>query len=189
MAQPTRAFKTVPRDTWSKMLRLARHLDVGRGGLHDARSGCINLWVSPEDHPRSWDHVEMTAGAFPEPREYLGGIMAELTGDLSEAILTLECTPYERAPSRHLGAYPPPEEDEWEWIARKANELVELAERVIEPPGADSSIFCRFCEAPVPVPMLNDFLDHLVGVHRLELMAVRLGEPTVILTNIGPVEV
>jgi hypothetical protein len=189
MPDPKREFKTVPRDTWRKMLRLAHTLDVEKGGLYDARSGCINVWVSPEDHPTSWDGVAMTDGAFPQPREYLGGIMAELTEDLSQAVLTLEVTPYDRMPQRELGKHPPPEEDEWAWVSRKAQDLLELAERLLEPPGSDSSIFCKFCEAPVKVRLFNDFLEHLAGTHQMRLAAVVLGDPTIVLTNIGPVEV
>jgi hypothetical protein len=187
--EPARDFQRVSRATWQKMLRIAHTLDVGKGGLYDARSGCINLWVSPEDHPPCWDGVPMTAGAFPQPREYLGAIVAEITGDLKEAVLTLQVTPYDRMPQREIGQYPPPEEDEWEWLAHKAQDLLDLAERLLEPPRADSAVFCKFCEAPVNVTLLNDFLDHLERVHRTRISGVELGEPTVVMTNIGPVEV
>jgi hypothetical protein len=185
---PKRDFKTVSRATWEKMLRIARTLDVEKGGLYDARSGCINLWVSPEDHPPCWDGVPMTAGAFPEPREYLGGIRAEMTEDLKGAVLTLEVTPYDRMPQREIGKYPPPQEDEWEWISRKAQDLVDLAERLLEPPGLADGIFCKYCEAPVKVELFNDFLEHLETDHQLRLFAVVLGSPTVVITNVGPVE-
>jgi hypothetical protein len=187
--EPTREYKTVPRGTWRKMQRLAHTLDVEKGGLYDARSGCINLWVSLEDHPKSWDGVEMSAGAFPEPREYLGAVNAEITEDLSEAVLTLVVTPYTRLEQRQAGRYPPPEEDEWEWLMRKAQALLDKAESLLEPPGAESGIFCKLCEAPVRVRSLNDFLDHLIGEHNLQVTAVELGAPTRIITNIGPVEV
>ncbi|MFQ6027528.1 MAG: hypothetical protein ACE5Q6_08555 [Dehalococcoidia bacterium] len=187
--EPTRPYKTVSASTWRQMLRIAHILDVGRGGLYDARSGCINLWVSPDDHPPCWDGVDMTAGVFREPREYLGGIMAKLTEDLREAVLTLEVTPYERMPKRQPGRFPEPLEDEWEWVTRKANDLLELAERTIEPPGADFSTFCRFCEAPVKASLLNDFLEHLQGEHNLNIIAVGLGNPAIVMTNIGPLEV
>ena len=46
-------------DTWLKMHRTARSLDLDKGGLYDARHGgaIINLWVSPQDHPPSWAGV------------------------------------------------------------------------------------------------------------------------------------
>lgn len=189
MTDPTRDFKTISAATWRKMLRLGHSMDLEKGGLFDARSGCINVWVSPEDHPPSWNGVQITRGALSHPRGYLGGIMAQLTDDLSEAVLTLEVTPYDRVPQRQMGQYPPPEEDEWEWIQAKAQHLLDLAERIIEPPGSENSIFCRFCDAPVKVSIFNDFLDHLVAAHQLTITAVEMGQPTVVITNVGRLEV
>ena len=85
------------------------------------------------------------------------------------------------------GHYPPPEEDEWTWLRAKADHLVDAAERVIEPPGADAGQWCKFCDRIVPCVLLNDFITHLQGVHGVSVTAVVLGDPSVLQTNVGPI--
>jgi len=179
------------------MLRIARTLDVGKGGLYDARSGAVNLWVSPEDHPDSWDGVVMSAGAFPEPREYLGAVELdfELDSDINTCVLELTCTPYERdratrgGVKRRVGEHPEPTEDEWAWLTAKVDALVDLAERVVEPPDSETGIFCKLCEKVVKVSLLNDYLTHLTEEHQVKITSVVLGEQAVVHTNMGPIEV
>lgn len=186
MPDPNRDYKTVSAQTWRRMLRLAHYQDLQEGGLYDARSGCINVWVSPEDHPPSWNDVEITKGGLLHAREYLGGIMGEHTEDLKRVILTLEVTPYEREPQRHMGTYPTPEEDEWTWIRAKADELLQQAEQLVEPRG--DGIFCKFCEGPIKVDLVNDFLKHLEGTHNVKIVCVVMGESTYVETNVGRID-
>ena len=188
MIDETRDYRTVTHDTWQKMLRLAHNLDISRGGLYDARSGCINLWVSPEDHPPCWAGVPITRGTDHYHREYLGGIYGRHTEDFKDVVLKLEVTAYQRQAERQMGEYPPPEEDEWEWLQKKGDELLEQVELLIEPPGSDSSIFCRFCDAPVRVALVNDFLSHLKDEHNVKIHALVIEDHPYVLTNVGRIE-
>lgn len=179
-----RPYRTVSGVTWRRMLALGHMWDINRGGLYDARSGVINLWVSPEDHPASWNDVAITQGALEYPRSYLGEIEGAWQPD-GTVVLTLQVTPYERAERQRRGYYPSPEEDEWAWLQAKANALVDTTERLLAPPGADQGVYCRFCDAPIRCQLLNDFLDHLVAVHQVSISAVVLGERLEIHTNAG----
>lgn len=119
----------------------------------------------------------------------MGAIETRLTDNDEEFDLLLEVTPYQRAKQRVPGGggYPPPEEDEWEWLREKAESLLTCAESLIEPPGSDG-IFCKFCEAPIKVVMLNDYLEHLIAQHNVKITAVILGERPYLETNVGRVE-
>ena len=189
MSDEARPYRTVSILTWRRMLALGRQWDVDKGGLFDARAGCVNLWCSPEDHPSpSWDGVKITQGALAYPRSFLGAIDGEY--DLEDTVtLTLEVTPYDRFVGASTGHYPPPEEDEWTWLRAKADHLVDAAERVIEPPGADAGQWCKFCDRIVPCVLLNDFITHLQGVHGVSVTAVVLGAPSVLQTNVGPIQI
>ena len=134
--EEARPYRTVSGPTWRRMLALGHQWDLNKGGLYDARTGVINLWVSPEDHPSSWDGITITRGALPYPRDYLGEIMGTWQPG-NTVVLTLLVTPYDRAPQRQLGKYPEPLEDEWAWLQAKADALVDAAERMLEPPGEE----------------------------------------------------
>lgn len=139
MTSEKRVYLTVPRPVWRRMLQIGHRLDVSGNppGLYDARSMAINLWVSPEDKPPSWEGIEITRGVFPEPREYLGAIEMDLEHpDTHEARLVLDCTPYERAKRDGHSeghSYPTPLADEWDWLEKKANDLLALAEAELKP--------------------------------------------------------
>lgn len=55
-------------------------------------------------------------------------------------------------------------------------------------PELDSSIFCRFCDAPVPVVLLNDFLSHLKDEHNVKINAVVFDDPPYLVTNVGRID-
>ena len=189
MSEEARAYRTVSIQTWRRMLALGHQWDINKGGLYDSRSGCVNVWTSPEDHPSpSWDGVEITQGALAYPRSYLGAVMSEY--DLKDTVtLTLEVTPYDRFVGASTGHYPPPTEDEWAWLRAKADLLVDAAERLLEPPGADQGVYCRFCDRVVQCVLLNEFLTHLQGAHGVTVSAVVLGDPSVLQTNVGPIQI
>lgn len=137
MSDPTRDYRTVSAETWRKMLRIANG-DVAQMGFYDvasawsSRVGDIAIWVSPGDHPPSWDGKKIGSGDCPQAREYLGGIWAQVREDLQEAVLTLEINPYEPDPALRqpysVRRVTLPDESEWEWVIRKADELLEMAE-------------------------------------------------------------
>ena len=189
MSEEARPYRTVSIQTWRRMLALGHQWDVEKGGLYDSRAGVVNLWVSPEDHPSpSWDGVETTQGALAYPRSYLGAIDGDY--DLKDTVtLTLEVTPYDRKKDRRPGLYPPPTEDEWTWLRVKADLLVDAAERLLEPPGADAGLYCKFCDRPIPCVLMNDFIHHLQGAHGVAVTALVLGDPSVLHTNVGPIQI
>ena len=58
-------------------MELGKTLDVGINpsptALFDVRTGAINIWCTPDDHPASpeWSEIKMTPGAFCKPAEYV----------------------------------------------------------------------------------------------------------------------
>jgi hypothetical protein len=79
-----------------KILDVAKELDVNKGGLYDARAGCVNIWCSPEDKPQCWPK-EVLQGTLNYPRDYVAGIYWEWNweNDKDRAALYLEVEPYE----------------------------------------------------------------------------------------------
>lgn len=69
----------IPALVWERMKRKGIELDLNKGGLWDTRSGCINLWASPEDHPDDpdWHRVEIRRRALEYPRSYVAGFFGE----------------------------------------------------------------------------------------------------------------
>lgn len=192
MKHKERPWKTVSWATWQKMLRWAHALDLNKNGLYDARGGAINVWASPQDKPPGWEKVEITQGALDYPRELVGTIMLDHTGLRSEGEvrLALEVDPVARVlverglPARkrfdHLGEKPTTAE--WGWMKEKAQTLLGIAERELDPPAG---IYCKLCDRRVEVTLLNDFLSHLRVEHRVRILSLVMGDPTYINTSIG----
>lgn len=102
---------------WLNLIKQGQAEDLGRGGLWDARPGCINLWVSSKDKPPGWGKARIPRTRL--PRSYIAGFFGELRdikdmavgrpviiGRLPEitweiqgqaAIIHLVITPYARA--------------------------------------------------------------------------------------------
>jgi len=177
-----RQYKTVPPHMWSRMLHLSYVLDLNKGGMYDGRSGCINVWASPDNYPPALRGVEITRGALIYPRSYVGGVMSTGVNLSGKVALELELTIYDR------GENPETEED-WAWLTAKVDHLLTLAEFQPEPVGSDTGIYCKLCDRAVPVLILNEYLDHLARDHNITITSVTLGSPTVISTNIGPIKI
>lgn len=62
-----------------------------------------------------------------------------------------------------------------------------MAEKPAEPSSSDS-IFCKFCDAPVKVTLLNDYLSHLTSQHNVKIHAVVIQDHPYLATNVGRVE-
>ena len=60
------------------VLNLARQLDIATNpapeAVFEAGSAGFLIWCTPDDHPKGWDRVEMTAGAFSKPCEYVASV-------------------------------------------------------------------------------------------------------------------
>ena len=67
------------------VLERAGHLDIATqpapNALFDALNAGFNLWCTPDDHPTGWGHIQMDAGAFSKPCEYLGTVTWGWTGE------------------------------------------------------------------------------------------------------------
>jgi len=137
---------TLTRDAIRKILKVGHELDVNKNGLFDARSGCVNIWCSPEDKPSCWPK-EIMQGGLDYPRDYVAGIYWEWN-DKDQAELVVEVEPYELERSRGLDRWVhslfwvhplsrksdrPKEisEDEWEelfrWSVEKVHHLLSVS--------------------------------------------------------------
>ena len=60
------------------VLDLARRLDIATnpepGAIFEAGTAGFQIWATPQDRPRGWDGVVMTAGAFSKPCEYVASV-------------------------------------------------------------------------------------------------------------------
>jgi len=76
--------------TIRKILDYGRTHDLQKNGLYDGRSGCINIWCSPEDKPECW--VEPTKGSLIYPRDFVGTLFWQAQGTLYT--LKVDISPY-----------------------------------------------------------------------------------------------
>ena len=60
------------------VLDLARQLDIAtnvdRAAIFEAGSAGFQVWCTPQDHPRGWEDIRMTAGTFSKPCEFVGSV-------------------------------------------------------------------------------------------------------------------
>ncbi|MEW5869089.1 MAG: hypothetical protein AB1894_07435 [Chloroflexota bacterium] len=60
------------------VLDLARRLDIAVNpepeAIFEAGTAGFQIWCTPADHPKGWDSVVMTAGAFSKPCEYVASV-------------------------------------------------------------------------------------------------------------------
>ena len=66
-------------------LDLARKLDIATNpapdAIFEAGSGGFQIWCTPEDHPKGWDGVAMSQGAFGKPCAYVASVHWGWEGD------------------------------------------------------------------------------------------------------------
>jgi len=113
------------------VLDLARKLDIASNphpqAIFEAGNGGFQVWCTLYDHPQGWDGIQMQAGAFSKPCEYVGSavwhwedeqIVAVQIETTAYALMEqkpqefrphLEATPGDSRPS----AYNRPEDLEW----------------------------------------------------------------------------
>ena len=60
------------------VLNLARQLDIVTNpapeAIFEAGTAGFQIWCTPDDHPKGWDSVAMTAGTFSKPCEYVASV-------------------------------------------------------------------------------------------------------------------
>jgi hypothetical protein len=186
-----------------RLLQTASAFDLNRGGHYDGRSGCVNLWCSPEDKPACWA-TEIDAGALDHPRAYVGELAwtwseeetARAAGDDRWAA-HVEASPYDlldhyrRRRERPDGSpialrdrVPPPGawQDCLDWCEHKARELLRLAALAPDLVGHA----CPFCEHVLTIDrLLNELVEHLRTEHRVLVTSVTLGDPLLLRTSRG----
>jgi hypothetical protein len=73
------------------VLDLARRLDIATNpdllAIFEAGSAGFQVWCTPQDHPKSWEDIQMVPGAFSKPCEYVGSVHWKWEG---EQIVALE---------------------------------------------------------------------------------------------------
>src|SRR5581483_3521744 len=134
----------VDKDTIYKMLAVGSEFDVNKNGLFDARSGCVNVWCSPDDKPDCWD-IPITKGGLHYPREYVGGIHWEWDEKTDKFSIFIEAVPYNL--ERHYKKVSPKQlQSCLDWVEVQAKNLLRLAhiqETVL-------GICCPFCDYVLP---------------------------------------
>src|SRR6185312_15828366 len=80
------------------ILRTGHDMDIDKGGLYDSRSGCVNIWCSPEDKPACWD-APITQGDLDYAREVVGSLFFDWTDDDFMRVL-VDATPYDLIDAR-----------------------------------------------------------------------------------------
>jgi hypothetical protein len=87
------------------VLDLARKLDIATNpaleALFEAGCGGFQIWCISEDHPKGWDEVQMSKGAFSKPCAYVASVTWGWEGE-SITHLELETDAYDlRAIQQH----------------------------------------------------------------------------------------
>jgi len=176
-------FRKIDLATWSKMLEIARDYDLNRNGLYDARSGAINIWVSPDDKPVDWN-FKITRGALKYPRAFLATIYSKIEND--EVELEVEIANYSRREwiksmwekgeinysdyREMLKRVSGGTKDEWKWVIEKVEWLIDLAEKE---KNFISVLRCPYC-GKTEFKLLNEFIDCLLS-HGLKIKSVIIG--------------
>jgi len=179
-------YGVVAKKIWETMLRVGHSLDIDSGGFYDSRSGAINVWASPNDKPDGWEDVEITCGALNYPRSYVGGVLGEYDDNFQTVHLTLDVSPYGRWDKERFRS--PVTDAEVEWLRMKVSDLIGLSMKEMQLQQGDG-IYCQYCDRPIKVSLLNDFLHHLTEIHGVQVNAVVLGESTIVETNAGMIRI
>ena len=60
------------------VLDLTRRLDIATNpepeAIFEAGTAGFQIWCTPDDHPKGWEGIVMTAGAFSKPCEYVASV-------------------------------------------------------------------------------------------------------------------
>jgi len=108
------------------VLDLARQLDIATNpdpvAIFEAGTGGFQVWCTPQDHPKSWNEIQMHPGAFAKPCEYVGSVHWKWEGDQIIA-LAVETTAYALAEQK-------PDQYDRRIITNRAEDLEWLTDKV-----------------------------------------------------------
>ena len=160
----------VTRSLIERIRDTARAFDINRGGHADNRSGCVNWWCSPDDHPACWT-APIWPGGLDYPRDLVGTLDWDWP-DQDHCRLYVEASPYELLDHlrRTLTDRPMrervPSPADWaqilDWLEEKARELVRLADLAPSVVG----VACPFCDWVLPSGrLLNELVAHVAAQH------------------------
>jgi hypothetical protein len=117
------------------VLELARKLDIATNpapeALFEAGSGGFQIWATPDDHPKGWEDVSMTMGAFAKPCAFVASVWWgwESDPELAPAITHL-CLETDADDLRAVKQHPPRVRNRPQdiaWAKRKIRSLFQQA--------------------------------------------------------------
>jgi hypothetical protein len=115
------------------VLDLARKLDIATNpdptALYEAGNAGFQVWCTPDDHPEGWDDIQMNAGAFSKPCEYVGSVHWKWEGEQIVA-LEISTTAYalaDQKPGEYNRQSIANREADIEWLVDKIAWLFEKA--------------------------------------------------------------
>lgn len=115
------------------VLDLARKLDIatnpGPTAIFEAGNAGFQVWCTPDDHPQGWDGIQMNAGAFSKPCEYVGSVHWKWEGEVIVA-LEISTTVYalaDQKPGEYSRQTIENREADIEWLVEKIAWLFEKA--------------------------------------------------------------
>jgi hypothetical protein len=121
------------------VLDLARKLDIATNpaptAIFEAGNAGFQVWCTPNDHPEGWDDIQMNAGAFSKPCEYVGSVHWKWEGEQIVA-LEISTTAYDLAdhkPGEYNRQAIANREADIEWLVDKIVWLFEKAGVVMPP--------------------------------------------------------
>jgi len=181
-------IRKVSRKVWYKMLEVARELDLDEGGIYDARSSAINIWVSPQDKPEDYN-LKITKGALKYPRAYLATIYGK-TVSKDEVQLFLDVCNYDKhdlveekfnkgiiSYKDYLKGIKEANKGtvfEWNWAKRKLEWLIDIA---VKESCFVKVLRCPFC-GKTGFKLLNELVECISQHTRVKSVIIGLGIET-----------
>ncbi|HEU0293632.1 MAG TPA: hypothetical protein VFR47_12900 [Anaerolineales bacterium] len=118
------------------VLDLARQLDIATNphpsAIFEAGNGGLQVWCTPQDHPRGWNGITMIPGAFSKPCEYVGSVHWQWDDDkiVGLQIETAACALAEQMPEEYCNVQKIPEGSNRHTIFSREADIDWLKEKV-----------------------------------------------------------
>ena len=110
------------------VLDLARRLDIATNpepeAIFEAGTAGFQVWCTPADHPKGWEGIVMTAGAFSKPCEYVASVSWGWEGEMiTHLLLSTDAYVLERKGRKRIHNRPA----DLTWAKRKVRWLFKQA--------------------------------------------------------------